>query len=283
MNAAQTQPVCLVIRSVWFGPLLPPVVSGARQDQSHPLDSHSGEPNFRGGKAGSNDWFHRRANEIDRLRDALEAARDAEGPALSGANRDGILTPAAPDASEPAAEAPPPPLPELRAPPYVPSSFTVSVGFEPHEAPPELLFDLVCRIVEAEGPIHRDLIARRVGAAFGKARTGVRIRTVSDVTLDRAVAQGRLTLDGEFAMTAAQFADPPVRDRSEAEAPANQAGLLPPVEIRAAGARVLAESGKTPREELIVATARLLGFARVGAELRGVMDAALIWEHREQG
>jgi hypothetical protein len=227
----------------------------------------------------STDWFHRRANEIDRLRDALEAARDAEGPALSGANRDGVLAPTDPGPVATDAGAHPPP-PELRAPAYVASTFTVSVGFEPHEAPPDLLFDLVCRIVEAEGPIHRDLIARRLGAAFGKARTGVRIRTVSDVTLDRAVAQGRLTLDGEFAMTAAQLSDPPLRDRSEAEAPANQAGLLPPVEIRAAAARVLAESGETPREELIVATARLLGFARVGAELRGSLDAALGSEER---
>ena len=164
-----------------------------------------------------------------------------------------------------------------------PPTFTVSVSFEPHEAPPDLLYDLVCRIVGAEGPIHRDLIARRVGAAFGKARTGVRIRTLSDVTLDRAVAQGRLTLVGEFAMTAVQLADPPLRDRSEAEAPANQAGLLPPVEIRAAATRVLAESGETPRDELIVATARLLGFARVGAELRGVIDAALMEMEQSQG
>lgn len=29
------------------------------------------------------------------------------------------------------------------------------------------------------------------------------------------------------------------------------------------------------RDELVVATARLLGFARVGAELRGVIDGAL--------
>ena len=222
----------------------------------------------------STDWFHRRANEIDRLRDALDAARDAEGPALTGANHDGVLPPEQPMRELSGPELPPPP--ELRAPPYVASSFTVSVGFEPHEAPSDLLFDLVIRIVEAEGPIHRDLIARRVGAAFGKSRTGGRIRAVSDVALDRAVAQGRLLLKGEFAMTEAQHADPPFRDRSEAGTPVSQAGFLPPLEIRAAAARVLAESGDTSREELVVATARLLGFARVGADLREVIDVALM-------
>ncbi|WP_296644751.1 hypothetical protein, partial [Roseinatronobacter sp.] len=94
---------------------------------------------------------------------------------------------------------------------------------------------------------------------------------------------GRLELDGEFAMTAAQAETPPVRDRSEAGAPVTQGGLLPPVEIRAAAARVLAESGETPREELIVATARLLGFSRVGAELRGVIDAALMEMEQRHG
>lgn len=34
---------------------------------------------------------------------------------------------------------------------------------------------------------------------------------------------------------------------------------------------------------LIVATARLLGFSRVGAELRGVIDAALMEMEQRQG
>lgn len=55
----------------------------------------------------------------------------------------------------------------------------------------------------------------------------------------------------------------------------NQPAMLPPAEIRAAAALILAESGATPKEELIPAVARLLGFARLGAELRGVIAAAL--------
>lgn len=221
----------------------------------------------------STDWFHRRAAEIDRLRAALEAARDAEGPAFPGANRDGLLAPAEPSTVEPEAGTILPPPPELSAPAYAVSAFTVNVSFEPHEAPLPLLADLVIRIVEAEGPIHRDLIARRVGAAFGKSRTGGRIRTASDAAVDRSVRMGRALLDGEFAMTAEQRDAPPVRDRSGPDAP-GAAGHLPPVEIRAAAARVVAESGEMPREELIVAVARLLGFSRVGPELRGVIDAA---------
>lgn len=224
----------------------------------------------------STDWFHRRATEIDRLRSALESARDAQGPGFTGANRDGILVPEAAEtarALDPGTVLPPPP--QLRASAYVISSCSVSERIEPHEAPFDLLEEVLICIVAAEGPIHRDLIARRIAAAFGKARTGGRIRTVSDSALDRAVLAGRLLLDGEFAMTEAQRENPPVRNRSEEGPPVSLAGLLPPLEIRAAAAWVVAESGETPQEELIVATARLLGFNRVGAELRGVMDAAL--------
>lgn len=223
----------------------------------------------------STDWFHRRAAEIDRLRAALEAARDAEGPAFPGANRDGLLAPAEPVPAEPEAGTVLPPPPELSAPAYAVSAFTVNVSFEPHEAPLPLLADLVIRIVEAEGPIHRDLIARRVGAAFGKARTGGRIRTASDAAVDRAVRMGRAVLDGEFAMTAEQRDAPPVRDRSGPEAP-GAAGHLPPIEIRAAAALAVAESGEMAREELIVATARLLGFLRVGPDLRSAIKMALV-------
>ncbi|MBM3369000.1 MAG: hypothetical protein FJY43_12125 [Betaproteobacteria bacterium] len=59
-----------------------------------------------------------------------------------------------------------------------------------------------------------------------------------------------------------------LRDTTKAE-------LLPPVEIRAAAARVIAESGEMPRVALIIATARLLGFAKTGKDLRDRIDGAL--------
>lgn len=222
----------------------------------------------------STDWFHRRHSEIDRLRAALEKAALAEGPDYTGANRDGLLlaqeqpnTPIAPETVLP-------PPPELMAPAYEVSSFRVKSTAEPHEAPMLMLADLVAKIVDAEGPMHCDIVARRLAEAFGKARTGKRIRQASDRALERGVATGRVELDGEFAMTPAQRKDPPVRDRSGKDAPTG-AAHLPPLEIRAAAARVVAESGEMPREELVVATARLLGFARVGVDLRSVIDAAV--------
>lgn len=222
----------------------------------------------------STDWFHRRTAEIERLRIALQAAALAEGPAFSGANTGGRHVPVAETVSEPGSDAVLPPPPDLSAPAYVPSSFSVKMSVEPHEAPMHLLVDLVTRIVTAEGPIHRDLVARRVSTAFGKVRTGGRIQGASDKALAAAIRSASLEMDGDFAMTADQRDDCPVRDRSADNAPV-KADVLPPLEIRAAAARVIAESGEMQRDDLIVATARLLGFAKTGKDLRDRIDSAL--------
>lgn len=221
----------------------------------------------------STDWFHRRHAEINRLRAALESAAYADEPNYAGANREGVkpVEEKAEAALTPETVLPPPP--DLMAPAYVVSNFTVKASFEPHEAPLHLLSDLVTKIVQAEGPIHRDLIARRVAEAFGKGRTGRRIREASDRALLSAASLGGIVADRDFAMTSVQQDDPPIRDRSAPDAP-GAAGHLPPVEISAAAARVVAESGDMPLEELIVATARLLGFSRVGSELRSVINEA---------
>ena len=81
-------------------------------------------------------------------------------------------------------------------------------------------------------------------------------------------------MDGDFAMTDAQRDDCPVRDRSGEGAP-TKADLIPPLEIRAAAAQVIAESGEMSREDLVVSIARTLGFAKTGRELQSYIEKAL--------
>ncbi|MBO6884207.1 MAG: DUF3320 domain-containing protein [Marivita sp.] len=222
----------------------------------------------------STDWFHRRAAEIDRLRVALEAAALAEGPTFSGANTGGRRATGAEPVPEALAESVLPPPPRLSAPAYVTSNFTASTSVELHEAPINVLVDLVTKIVTVEGPIHRDLIARRVSTAFGKARTGGRIQIASDQAVDRAAKSGSILIDGDFIMTADQLDKCPVRDRSGESAP-TKADQIPPLEIRAAASLVIAESGEMPREDLIVAIARILGFVKTGKDLKEKIDQSL--------
>lgn len=223
----------------------------------------------------STDWFHRRQAEVDRLRAALSAARVEEGPIVEGANAPDRASQADdPPVDDEQVETPPPPA-GLKAPIYAQHEPSFPLHGDPHEAPVASLIELIENIVIVEGPLHEELIARRIAGAYGKAQVGSRIRATSDAAISHAARTGRVLMRDGFVMTRDQMNTPPVRDRSGLKPALKRPELLPPLEVRAAAARVISESGEMPREELIVATARLLGFARVGADLRGAIDVAL--------
>jgi hypothetical protein len=231
----------------------------------------------------STDWFHRRDAEVARLTAALAAAaRAAEAGTLAppGAN-DGDESPAtaAPDQeSEP--EDPDPGGAAtlaigLRAPPYRRATLPTRSEEAPHLVPTSRLADLACAVVEIEGPVHTDEVARRIAAAFSKARAGGRIRAAAETGLTLARRQGRLEAEGGFWMTAAQRAAPPIRDRAGETAPTTHAASLSPLEIRAAADWIRRESGAMPVEDLARAVLRVLGFARAGRDLLALVRNAL--------
>ncbi|MGR3481982.1 DUF3320 domain-containing protein [Salipiger marinus] len=225
----------------------------------------------------STDWFHHRTREIARLKAALLAAHAAmeQGIRVQGANQAAV--PQLPDLpAEVAPAAGPAAEPGPKMPAYVRADLVVRAGVDPHEAPVTHLADLVVQIVSLEGPVHRDEIARRISAAFGRARVGSRISEATGHAIGVALRQEpQLLRDGDFLMTEAQAGDPPVRDRSEETGSLLKAAYLPPVEIAAAARLVRQDSGDVSEDEMIRAVARLLGFQRVGSDLSAVISAAL--------
>lgn len=226
----------------------------------------------------STDWFRRREQEILRLAQALDAARVAaqQGIAVRGANAEGFLSPV--DTVVP--EEQPLSISHLRltAPSYQMANITVSATVEPHLAPLSQRVDLIVKIIGIEGPLHVEELARRVSAAYVKKRIGERIRAATIDAINAAMRQRKgIKREGDFLMTAAQQADPPVRDRSAFMASNGllKAMYLPPQEIRAAAARIRRESGDMAPEERVRAVARLLGFLRVGSELSTTIAQAL--------
>ena len=226
----------------------------------------------------STDWFHRRDREVRRLADALSRANEAamDGITVRGANAGGMMQVTEVEA------APAGPIEighlQLTAPPYQRAELTVRSAVEPHEAPQGQIGDLIVKIVEIEGPIHVDEIARRISAAFGKARTGTRIVEATMRAL-RAVQKrpdNRLQQVGPFVLTDEQAAEPPVRDRRAETGSLLKTEYLPPMEISAAVDRIRAESGLMPPEEMTKAVARLLGFQRVGSELANTILAVVM-------
>ena len=91
-----------------------------------------------------------------------------------------------------------------------------------------------------------------------------------DHALSWCITQGTLERTDDFFLTAAQRADPPVRDRSQERTSAlvRKPSYLPPIEIYAAKKWVERENGMVQDQEQIRAVRHLLGFGRAGAPLK---------------
>lgn len=212
-----------------------------------------------------------------------DGSRDDSLAGTQAMTRDGATT----DAADGHRNLPPPVPPDgdasfaldhlaLVAPAYVRAAPAVRSSLEPHEAPATQLAGLVAEIVAVEGPIHLDELARRITTAFGRARVGKRIAAAVEHAVGLALRQGAgLVRAGDFVMTPAQAESPPVRDRSAETGSLLKAASLPPIEITAAAALIRAESGAIAPDELVRATARLLGFQRLGPELAETIRQAV--------
>ena len=227
----------------------------------------------------STDWFYRRPQEIERLQTTLEKAREASlsGIMVPGANEGGAQEiesefNANHDELAPNSLS----IPTLSVPTYkIATPLVGNRNREPHEVPLNELSDLVCQIIEIEGPIHFEEVARRVSSTFGKSRTGQRIVQATKKALNDAARSTSICRDGNFWLTDAQGKAPPVRDRSRQTGTLVKASVIPPIEIRAAAALIEKESGHVGIEEMIRAVAKLLGFQRVGPDLQVVIKRAL--------
>lgn len=219
----------------------------------------------------STDWFYRRGNTLEKLKSALEAAKySAQTPLKSK-----VTAPEEPTHAAPGQVAPTTATPSVTIPPYELTICRVPTGVEPHLAPMLEMTRVTRTIVEKEGPIHQDEIARRVTALFGKARTGSLISAATIKSLQPLKASRELIEQNEFWMTPAQAADPPVRDRSAAPLTLQKADMLSPPEIRAAAKIALRENGTLSNDEMATAITRLLGFKRTGPDLKAAIENAL--------
>jgi very-short-patch-repair endonuclease len=210
----------------------------------------------------STDWFYRRGEVLQKLRATLEDAKAAI-PAARQAPASKAPEPA-PAQRQPSRAATGPQIPAYRL-----AACSTPRGVEPHQVKVEVMAAITRHIVEVEGPIHADEVARRVTSLFGKARTGSLISDASLQSLQFLRSPpARLVVDGGFWMTPEQHQNPPVRDRSGAPPTLQRADMLSPHEIRAAGKIAVQENGSLADDDMANAITRLLGFKRTGPELK---------------
>ncbi|MBB3931126.1 hypothetical protein GGR25_002176 [Kaistia hirudinis] len=219
----------------------------------------------------STDWFHRRSDEVRRLQTAL---RDAVNHVPHRP-----VEPADPEPEpyvveeEPGEDVKPAPSSGRQLPEYVLADFPIPFGQEPHEVSIRELAPILQRIIEIEGPIHQEEVARRLAGLFGKQKAGSRIAASVSTALRHLKSVNREILaKDEFWCTTTQLVDVPLRNRSRAPLSLRKASMLAPIEISAAIRTVLDENGALPWNEIARAVAFLFGFQRTGPEFRPAIE-----------
>jgi len=127
---------------------------------------------------------------------------------------------------------------------------------------------LVKKILQIEGPIHSDEIARRMASAFGKHRAGQRISAITQRVLINILREGEIGEDDGFWFTNEQAKNTPIRKRSALSGSILRAEYLPHMEIKAAAKLIIENSGQVKNEDLVRALSRLFGFKRAGPDLK---------------
>jgi very-short-patch-repair endonuclease len=133
-------------------------------------------------------------------------------------------------------------------------------------------------VVEAEGPVHTEEIARRIREAFGLQKTGKRILAHVESGLKHLSKTAGVVRDGEFWSGLGRELQA-VHNRRNSAISLRRAAMISPTEYRLALSTIISDAVEISREDLVVETARLFGFDRTGPDLREAIDrqvAALV-------
>jgi very-short-patch-repair endonuclease len=236
------------------------------------------------------DWYRDRIGAQNRLRTAVEAAvANAPGAmpntALSGAATAPLQRPDT-DTLAAAAHAEPERVPVAAnhartwAVPYRSPQIQVFSGSELHtvEARPELC-RLLSGILEAEGPIHEDLLILRAREAWGLARSGSRIRDNIRAVLGGLMRAGiaKETETGVFSLAG----NVPLQARTPDPRWARKVMHVPSAERRLALYELASECPGMSREELLRAACDFFGWGRMGADIRSALEADMAQMFRD--
>ncbi|MHB8876007.1 MAG: DUF3320 domain-containing protein [Myxococcaceae bacterium] len=136
--------------------------------------------------------------------------------------------------------------------------------------------DCIAQVVEQEAPVHVDVLARRVGEAWGLRRVTDRLRERVRAGLTQVIAQGAARQRAEFVWAANQEPSTWGQFRG-AGSGARERELedIPIEEVANAAAAVLSAALSLPAGDLVRETGRLFGLARVSGEAQARIASGL--------
>jgi superfamily I DNA and/or RNA helicase len=136
------------------------------------------------------------------------------------------------------------------------------------------LGDWIAEVVQIEGPVHFDEVAKRITDAAGIAKIGSRIRYTLTQALSQAQDEKKVVIKGEF-LWAPDMETAIVRDRSKLPAAYRKLNLVAPEEIYEGIRQVVGGAISITEEEALPLVAKLLGFSRVTDEMRQELSEAI--------
>lgn len=216
----------------------------------------------------STDWFRNPQREIARL---LVAIEDACASAPAAPEPTPAKFPMMEPIDAPSREHEPAPVVSDKLPAYEECRPVVPRQRELLQLSQAEIAAIAAFVVKAEAPIHPEEVARRIREAFGLERTGDRIRTKVNQALRIAENRGEIVSEEGF-WSGRERTHALPRHRRDAALPLRRADRIAPHEYRVAILKVVETAVGIDRKDLIVETARLIGFDRTGTDLQAAID-----------
>ncbi|MEO1237169.1 MAG: DUF4011 domain-containing protein, partial [Planctomycetota bacterium] len=224
----------------------------------------------------STDWFNRPKAETAKLIEAIEQARggDPVPPASPRPRKQVVIERTDGEASVEVDR-----FAGVAVTPYVEAGFKKLPRKELDDLTVFERMALVTKVVEIEGPVHRDEVVRRSADIYRVERLTGKVSSLLESAVGDAVNAGKLSDDGGGFLTmvgdaAAQLAG--VRSRSDVGSSGlRKPEMLPPTEVRLALREVVRVAIGVSREDAVIEASRLLGFASTRSSLREVMEREL--------
>lgn len=124
-------------------------------------------------------------------------------------------------------------------------------------------------VVTVESPVHMSVVDARIRSAWGIGRISHRVRP----QIDRAIASAKVEVDGDFLY--AGSLEGSVATRRHNSESKREISQIHRREIEDTAYRIVLDSGAVGLDELIVVTARYLGFDRVGPDVRNAIESSV--------
>ena len=127
--------------------------------------------------------------------------------------------------------------------------------------------DTIIECVEVEGPIHQDLVLRRIASLWGYQRAGSRIARIVNAAILNGIRSGRIRRAGEFLWPAREVSIAPRRGVA-AEGTLRDIEHVPDEEIVQAITAILQRAYSLSPDDLVFQASRVFGFQRAGHDIK---------------